>query len=504
MPETELRRITELLKSGELQKARIDCGRLLAANPDHPLVLRQMAIIATDEGQMGEAERLLRRIVELQPEVVAPIADLARFYESGKDYLAALTWYERACELAPEIVEFHLCLAQALMIVGQVDRASGAFQSCLGVEPDNHRAQLGQAHCLRMLGDRDECITLYRICLQYPETRDEAAWSLASYRGFEFSEDEADGIADQAGADSSALLNFAMGRILEQRGEFSAAWSSYRLANQKQKQDLAYDHEQTCQRLDRIPQVFSRELLDRERDDVPQESCPVFIVGLPRSGSTLVEQILTSHPLVEGTTELPYMNEIATTLLASPVPLARLSDDRLSTLAQQYLEKTRFHRLENCPYFVDKLPDNFASVGLIHMLMPEAVIIDVRRDPVDTCVGNYRQYFPSGKGFSCDLEQTAEFYRRYLALMEYWQSVLPGRVLTIHYEKLVSDTESEIRRLLGHSGLEWHDDCLSFHDNPRPVVTASSEQVREPVYSESIGYWKNFEQELEGLASSFR
>lgn len=502
MPEVDLNSVSKLRRSGDLAQARLECGRLLAGNPDNPAIMRQLAIIATDEGKTAEAERLLLRIAELDPGL-QPVTDLARFYESRRDFIQAISWYGRATELAPENAELHLHLAQALMIVGKVQRALASFQSCLELSPNQPHALLGQGHCMRMSGDRDACIDAYRLCLRYPETHDEAAWSLASFSGFEFSEPEVVELLVRCTPGCSAHLNFAVGRVLELQEDFSGAWLNYRLGNDKQKKGQNHNHEQACRRLEQVLRTYTKEVVEREAVEIDSSTRPIFVVGMPRSGSTLVEQILASHPLVEGTTELPYLNDLANSLLVSPVPISRVSRDRLAGIAKQYLEKVRFHRTGNEPFFIDKLPENFAHVGFISLALPRAVVIDVCRDPIDTCVANYRQFFPAGKGYSCDLGHLVDHYRHYRRLMDHWDRVLRGRVLTINYEDLVADTEAEVRRLLNHCGLEWHDGCLKFNENPRTVVTASSEQVRHPVYSESVGYWRHFAEELGSLVEAF-
>jgi hypothetical protein len=248
--------------------------------------------------------------------------------------------------------------------------------------------------------------------------------------------------------------------------------------------------------------VFSSGLLDSLAGAGDPDSAPIFILGLPRSGSTLLEQVLASHPSVEGTAELPYVGRVATSLngrrhgINYPEAMLELSAPDLAALGADYLARARLHRRTAAPRFIDKMPNNFPNVGLIALMLPNARIIDARRHPLDACLSCYRQLFAKGQNFTYDLTEIGEYYLQYQRMMDHWDLVLPGRVLTVQYEDVVSDFEREVRRLLDFCGLPWVEDCLRFYDSERPVRTPSAEQVRQPIYDRSIGHWKKYERHV--------
>ncbi len=299
-------------------------------------------------------------------------------------------------------------------------------------------------------------------------------------------------------------LDFAIGKALDDRSEYDAAWAHYVSGNDRKRNETRYDGAEFESGIDRTISIYREELLDREPMSKPLESTPIFIIGMPRSGSTLLEQILASHHLVEATAELPYLGEIASPLSwpGNAMGLSQMStlgDAALSRLGAKYLSATMAHRHEQKPYFIDKLPSNFSYVGFIHLVLPEAIVIDARRQPLDTCVANFRQLYAQGKEFSYDLVELAEMYLQYVRIMKHWEKVLPGKVLTVHYENMVTDTEHQIRGIVEHCGLEWDEACLDYEATGRIFSTASSEQVRQPIYNSSIGFWRHYERDLAEL-----
>jgi tetratricopeptide (TPR) repeat protein len=502
--------INALRELGDLQNARIECGRLLAREPQNHQAMRQMAQIAAEQGYAAEAERLLTQLVEQAPRAIVPIRDLARLCRDQHRFMDAIGWYRRALELAPEDAALHLALADSLSVVGQADAALDAYSTCYGLDEGMHQCLLGQGHCLRALGRGDDARAAYQRCGQQESLYADACWGLASMRGHSFKDDELERMQAyrnrQAISDHDAIrLDFAIARALEDRGSFDKAWQHYTAGNTLQRTLVHYDAVALETRIDWLIETYDKALC--EQPDIQQHNgaIPIFIVGLPRSGSTLLEQVLASHSRVQATTELPYLDNIARRIhntegkSGTPIPLAEMDDAAWIALRKEYLALSAAHHGDQKRYFVDKLPDNFSNIGFIDKILPQAIVIDARRDPRDTCVANFRQLYAQGKDFSYDLLEAGERYLQYHRIMQHWNGVFPGRVLRVQYEDMVEDTEGQIRRLLGHCGLEWEDNCLDFHLTPRTVTTASSEQVREPIYTDSVGFWRYYQAHLTDL-----
>jgi hypothetical protein len=298
-------------------------------------------------------------------------------------------------------------------------------------------------------------------------------------------------------------FRFALGKALEDAGDHDRAWRYYHSGNQVQRTEVEYDPTEFEVRQIKVREVFSREfLLERSGNgcDAPDA---IFIVGLPRSGSTLVEQILASHSSVEGTAELPILGKIANSIgryrrdnLQYPESVRDLRDKDWKAYGRQYMEESRRHRTTERPFFTDKLPNNFPHVGLLHLILPNAKIINACRHPLDSCLGGYKQLFGQGQHFTYDMFELAEYYKQYHADMTHWHSVLPGKVLDVHYEETVMNLETQVRRILDHCGLPFEEQCLRFYETDRAVKTASSEQVRQPIYKGALGKWRRYEKHL--------
>ena len=305
-------------------------------------------------------------------------------------------------------------------------------------------------------------------------------------------------------ADSAAVnFSFALAKAHEDRGDFDSAWRHYQEGNGRQRRLEHYDPVQTEVTNDEIIAVFNQTLLDRLGGQGHPDPAPIFILGLPRSGSTLIEQILASHSMVEGTSELPYVGRVATGLnrnradgINYPFAMRELKPANLAAMGQQYLQMAALHRHTDRPRFIDKMPNNFPSVGLIKLILPNAKIIDARRYPLDSTFSCYRQLFAKGQTFVYDLIEIGEYFLQYQRLMDHWHDVLPGQVLTMQYEEVATDLEAQVRRLLDFCELPFEPGCLKFYETDRAIRTASSEQVRQPIYTKSIHFWRNYENHL--------
>ncbi len=504
-----LAEIVSLRNTGDLDKARTACGRLLAREPGNHQAMRQLAMIAAEEGQAPEAERLLLRVVELAPDSIVAVMDLANFYRDQQRFPEAISGFQRAIDFAPDDSDARLGLAHSLFTIGEAQAALAAFSACLEFDDSQEAAMLGCGNALRMLGRSGEAVDVYRRCLSREGIYASACWNLASMRSYEF-DDQAladmharrrePNIDDQA----AVSLDFSIAKALDDRAEYDDAWKHYVAGNHRQRAAVQFDGVGFETGIDSLVGTYSQNFCSREKAQRAMDATPIFIVGMPRAGSTLLEQILASHSQVEGTTELPYLQRMALLAHTSPAngisaPIVTSDDDRLRALGEEYLRACRRHRPEQKPFFIDKLPDNFQNVGFIHLILPNAIIIDARREPMDTCIANFRQLFGQGKEFSYDPMEIGEMYLQYARMMQHWDDVLPGKVLRVRYEDVVRDTEQQIRRMLKHCGLRWEDGCLEFSTTERTITTASSEQVRLPIFSSSIGFWRNYEAHLSEL-----
>ncbi len=330
-------------------------------------------------------------------------------------------------------------------------------------------------------------------------------WSLANLNVFRFEDDEVRAMEAQLERDdlpeaTRVHFCFALGKAWEDSGDYAKAWQHYHQGNQVQRMLVEHDPLEMQLRQDRIMGVFSKEFLAERAGFGCQSTDPIFIVGLPRAGSTLIEQILASHSQVEGTLELPFLAKLASTIgryradhMQYPEAARELHPRDWRAYGEQYLEQAREFRLTDASLFTDKLPNNFAHVGLLKLILPNAVVINARRHPIDNCLGAYKQLFAVGQNFTYDTFELAEYYRQYHKMMKHWHAVLPGQVLDVHYDDTVSDLEGQVRRILEHCGLPFEESCLSYYENPRAVKTASSEQVRQPIYRDAVGRWRRYE-----------
>ena len=499
----------KLLSAGDTARAEQICAETLKQYPDNIDVLRMLAIIASEDKRYVIAEGLLKKIVKLSVNNYRPYSDLGRFLGERGRIPEAIEMLERAVAFDSTVVSVHLALANFLAILGTPADALKTYDAAMQLDPDYPPALLGRGNMLRILGRRDEAIVAYeRVVDLHPEVGS-AWWSLASLGNYRFSTEKVDEMrshldSDELDVDSKFSFRFALARVCETGKDFDGAWENYELGNSLKRAQVGYDPVGIEVSHDKIIQLFDREFLElnssRPTEDGP---APIFIVGMPRSGSTLLEQILASHSQVEGTGELPYVPMLSEALGGArsdgkkyPQVLDDMTKDQLVSIGKSYIYHTKTNRPENRPRFTDKMPANFAHVGFIHLTLPNAKIIDARRHPLDTCIGNYRQLFAQGKNHAYDLNECAEYFLEYIRLMDHWDNVLPGRVLKVQYEDVVDDVEKQTRRMLEYCELPWEDACLNYHASDRAVNTASAEQVREPIYRDAVGYWKNYESQL--------
>jgi tetratricopeptide (TPR) repeat protein len=482
----------------------------LKRDPLDVAAIRLMAQLAARVGRYKDSETLLRRALELAPDFTAARSNLAAILYRQNRFPEAVETLNAVLNDDADHIASRNLKAAALGRIGDYDEALELYEELTQRFPDNAKLWMSQGHLLKTVGRQDDCIAAYRMALDVEPTLGEVWWSLANLKTVKF--DDADLNAMQAAAAQDGLsdedrfhLDFALGKAFDDRNEADRAFSHYSAANRLRRASLDYDSAVISDHVDRIIEQFTPEFLAERTGLGCATPDAIFILGMPRAGSTLIEQILASHSAIEGTMELPDMPAIAMREGKGGGPagwvdaVASMSGDTLSALGTEFIERTRIQRKSGKPFFIDKLPNNWIYTGLIHLMMPHAKIIDARRHPLDCCFSNFRQHFAKGQAFSYDLADMGRYYADYVRLMAHFDTVLPGRVHRVIHEELIAQPEREVDALLQYLGLPFEDACLKFHENSRAVRTASSEQVRRPLNRDGMDQWKPYDAWLQSL-----
>jgi tetratricopeptide (TPR) repeat protein len=478
----------------------------LLQHGDHVEAMRLLAGIGIERKVFDDAEILLAAVLERDPgnrfarrEYAGVLAELNRHVE-------ARALLEQLLKDEPDNRDFRALLAYTYVGVGEHERAMAIYRELLLGTPADAEMHLSIAHAQKTLGHRDEAIASYgRAAACRPDYGD-AYWSLANLKTYRFTAAQIAAMRASESAASTRIVDryhlcFALGKALEDRGEYAESFRYYERGNALKRAESKYRPEIIEANTRRQIEICTSGFFADRRDWGSPASDPIFIVGLPRSGSTLIEQILASHSRIEGTQELATIQQIVTRLRGRdpdlddsryPQVLTELSQDDCRQLGELYLQATREYR-RGKPYFIDKMPNNFRHLGLIHLILPNAKVIDARREPMACCFSNFKQLFARGQEFTYSIEDIARYYRTYLDLMRHWEQVLPGCILRVQHEDLVDDLAGNVRRMLDFCGLEFEPQCLEFYKTERSVRTASSEQVRQPIFREGLDQWKNFE-----------
>ena len=502
-------------QAGRLEEAENIYRDVLRDNPANVNALRLLGTLAAHAGRLHQAEGLFRRAVTHAPDYAEARLDLGRVLKEQHRLEEAITELEKAIELEPDNYQGHFLLASVLAPAARTEDALAAYRRVIDLRPHHAGAWLGLGHMLKTVGHQAEAVEAYRECIRLKPGNGETYWSLANLKTYRLSDAdmremeaqlERDDLDGESDTQSRVNFQFALAKAWEDRGDFEHAWKHYEKGNSIQRMEESYDPVATEVKNDAIVEVFTHEFFEAHEGQGHRSDEPIFILGLPRSGSTLLEQILASHSMVEGTAELPYAGMVADSLARNradgvqyPHAMRELGPNQLRKLGQDYLDLARIHRTGGRPRFIDKMPNNFPSVGLLHTILPYCKIIDARRYPLDSCLSCYRQLFARGQSFTYDLTDIGEYFLQYQRMMDFWHEVLPGRVLTVQYEDMVTDFETQVRRLLDYCELPFEDACTRFWETDRPVRTASSEQVRQPIYTNSIHRWRRYEHHLEEL-----
>jgi tetratricopeptide (TPR) repeat protein len=503
----ELIQAADALAQGQLPDAESRLRARLQRQPTDIAALRMLAELAARLGRNEEAIRLLEHVLLRAPSFDAARQNLAAVLNRGNRHTEALAEIDQLLARDPSSQSLQNMRAVVLGKLGDFDNAIATYEGVLEKLPQQWQVWLGYGHALKTANRSDDAVAAYRRALAINPHFGGAWWSLANLKTMQFQPADIDAMRtqlQQPSLDDDARLHieFALGKALEDAGDAADAFAHYARGNALRRSQLPYDAAMGRARTRRAMQTYTPDFFAARSGAGCTAPDPIFVVGMPRAGSTLIEQILSSHPQVEGTMELPAMMAITRELRqrdGNPETtsyhdvLAGLAPAELAALGEDYLRRSQPQRREGKPFFIDKMPNNFAHVGMIHAILPNAKIIDARRHPLACCFSNFKQHFARGQAFSYGLADMGHYYADYVQLMAHFDAVLPGRVHRVFYEDMVADTEAQVRALLGYCGLEFDPRCLRFFENNRAVRTASSEQVRRPIYREGLDQWRHFE-----------
>ncbi len=504
--------VTDLIAQGKLIKAETLCRQYLQKNPRDCEGMRLLADVGQRLGAVDEAEFLLESARAFEPDNSQVRIDYIGVLRKRQRFTQALSEAKLLLQQAPENPQFQSILAIELMQTGDYDAALEYFDQVLMRLPNDAITLTSKGHALKTKGQYQQAVESYRAALLARAQHGEAYSSLANLKTYKFSAGEIEAMHQQEeGLDHSLMervyLYFALGKAYEDAGKFERSFDYYQQGNALKKSGSGYDAGKMSAELQAQCRACSAQLFAERKGQGHPAADPIFIVGLPRAGSTMLEQILSSHSQVDGTLELPNILAMAQKLRRQgdasqhksyPDSLADLTEVELRQLGEQFIVETQIHR-KGAAFFIDKMPNNFRHIGLIKLILPNAKIIDARRHPMACCFSAYKQLFAEGQEFSYSLDDVGRYYSDYVNLMDHWDEVLPGSVLRVHYEQVVNDLEGQVRRILDFCGLPFESACLTFHENTRSVRTASSEQVRQPIYRAGLDQWQNYAAQLVDL-----
>jgi tetratricopeptide (TPR) repeat protein len=509
--------VSDLIAQGKLFKAETLCRKFLQANPAHVEAMRLLAELAIQFGVLEDAEYLLESAAEFEPENIQVKIDFINVLRKRQKFALAMSAAKSLHEQQPANPQLMSLYAIEKMQMGDFDGALALFDDVLKLLPGDAITLTSRGHALKTRGDQQDAIESYRAAIASNPWHGDAYYALSNLKTYRFNQNELDEMLaldrrEELGPASQVHLAFALGKAFEDAHDYARSFEYYAQGNRLKHQQSSYDPDKMSEDLQHQRGYFTREVLESRANAGHPAPDPIFIVGLPRAGSTLLEQILSSHSQVDGTLELPNILSTAQKLRrqgrddggkAYPELLQDFSDTQLQALGQQYIEDTRIHR-QGADFFIDKMPNNFRHIGLIKLILPNARIIDARRHPMACCFSGFKQLFAEGQEFTYDLIDIGRYYNDYVELMTHWDTVSPNSVLRVQYENVVADLETQVTRLLEYCGLPFEPACLDFHNTERAVRTASSEQVRQPIYSEGVEQWTHFKPFLGALEATLQ
>ena len=497
--------VIDLIGQNKLVKAEELCRSFLQKNPQNVEGMRLLADIGSKLGVLHDAEFLLESALEFEPDHIKARIDYIMILRKRQKFESALEQAQLLLETAPSNVQFKSLCAIELMQTGAYDAALNYFDQILEQVPNDPVTLTTRGHLLKTQGNSTEAIDSYRAVLKNSPEHGEAYYSLGNLKTYRFEDDELDLMIRQEQGDrlramDRIYLNFALGKAYEDKGDYESAFSFYQKGNSLKKIQSRYDAEAMRDELSRMRLICDSAFFAEREDWGSDARDPIFVLGLPRAGSTLIEQILSSHSQIDGTSELPNILALSQKLRRSsnysvkgyPEVMKSISEAECREFGDSYIEETKIHR-QGAAYFIDKMPNNFRHIALIKLILPNAKIIDARRDPMGCCFSGFKQLFAEGQEFSYSLEDIGNYYVDYIKLMDHWDKVLPGFVLRVNHEDVVDNLEQEVRRILNFCGLPFEESCLKFYETERNVKTPSSEQVRQPIFRDGVDQWRKFE-----------
>ena len=484
--------------------------------PTDVAALRMLAEVAARLRRFEDAETLLTRALELAPSFAGARHNYAVVLHRQNKSVEALREAESLLATEPHNPGYKNLKAAILARLGDYPQAIDIYSALLAAHPNQPKIWMSYGHALKTNGREADSIDAYNRSIELQPGLGEAYWSLANLKTVRFTPAQIESMREQLKRtdltdEDRYHLYFAMGKALEDAGVYAESFEHYSLGNSLRRAGITHSADETTAQTQRSKSLFTSDFFARRRGYGHPSNAPIFIVGLPRAGSTLIEQILSSHSQVEGTMELPDIPALARAVTRNarqegearyPEPLADLTEEDCHALGERYLAGTAIQRKSQAPFFIDKLPNNFAHLGLIQLALPNARIIDARRHPLGCCFSGFKQHFARGQNFTYSLEDIGRYYHDYVVLMSHFDKLLPGRVHRVFYEDMIQDTEAEVRRLLEYCGLPFEANCLRFYENERAVRTASSQQVRQPIYRGGLDQWRHYEPWLQPLKTT--
>ena len=509
----QLQAVASMIQEGRYLKAETLCRSFLQTNGHHVEAMRMLAEIGIRFSALDEAEFLLESALVLEPDNAGVHFDYVEVLHKRQKFAQALEQAKLLRGKEPDSPQIEMLYANENLSVGNFDEALTVYRQCAAQMPDYPNIQLTLGHALKTVGQQQEAIAAYSKAYQIRPDFGDAYWSLANLKTYQFDDTQIAAMQKLEAAASTQLVDryhlcFALGKALEDRRDFAGSFACFERGNRLKRDEVGYDWRKISKEISLQIEHCSPALFTSLAGSGSAAPDPIFILGLPRAGSTLLEQILASHSQVEGTMELPNILALAHRLdgrrrvdeeARYPSNLGELTRDELTEFGEAYIRDTQIHRKQGTPYFIDKMPNNFRHIGLIHLILPNAKIIDARRGAMGCCFSGFKQLFAEGQEFTYGLEEIGHYYKDYVALMEHWDAVLPGKVLKVQYEDVVADVEGQVRRLLDYLGLPFEEACVNFHQTDRAVRTASSEQVRQPIFTSGLDQWEKFSPWLDPL-----
>ncbi|MFT7457668.1 MAG: tetratricopeptide (TPR) repeat protein [Planctomycetota bacterium] len=516
LPKTILA-VTDLIAQGRLLKAEDICRQFLLKVPQHVEAMRLLADIGVRLGVLDDAEFLLESAVEFEPENVQVRIDYVQTLRKRQKFHQALEQAKVLLDRAPDNPQFLSLYAVECMQTGEFDKAIDLFNKVLEQLPGDPITLTSLGYALKTSGRYQDAVNSFQSALESNLQHGEAWYALANLKVYVFTDDEISKMRSLEDNPNLSHLDriylyFALGKAYEDRDDYPKSFSCYESGNRLKKVQCRYKAEQMSEDLNAQHIVCTPELFEEKQGLGCPAPDPIFIVGMPRAGSTLLEQIISSHSQVDGTLELPNILSLSHRLRRGegqngdkryPTILRELDAEQLRQFGEQFINDTQIHR-QGAPFFIDKMPNNFRHIGLIKLILPNAKIIDARRNPMSCCFSNFKQLFAEGQEFTYGLDEVGRYYSDYVSLMNHWGEVLPGFVLSVQYEEVVGDLETQVRRILEFLKLPFEKQCLEYHETERAVRTPSSEQVRQPIYRDGLKEWKNFEPWLDSLKTSLK